>query len=81
LAASTAASSSSSVAHFADECSPSGTPFPEQRNDPLIIIGALGLMATDEELEAAFGVPHQPPREHRVTEDDWHGLMLTARPH
>ncbi|HEX3536435.1 MAG TPA: hypothetical protein VHU15_06680 [Stellaceae bacterium] len=32
-------------------------------------------MATDEELERAFGVPRPPSREHHITEDEWRGLM------
>jgi hypothetical protein len=32
-------------------------------------------MATDDELEAAFGVPRSPPRHHQLTEDEWRELM------
>jgi hypothetical protein len=32
-------------------------------------------MATDEELEAAFGSPRAPPRQHQITEDEWRHLM------
>ena len=34
-------------------------------------------MATDEELEAALGVPRAVPRQHQLTDDDWRGLMHT----
>jgi len=37
-------------------------------------------MATDEELEAAFGVPRPPPRQHEITEDDWRVLMDGLEP-
>jgi hypothetical protein len=31
-------------------------------------------MATDEELQDAFGVPRPPPRHHQITEDEWREL-------
>jgi hypothetical protein len=34
-------------------------------------------MATDEELEAAFGAPRPPPRQHQLTEDEWRELVHT----
>ena len=32
-------------------------------------------MATDEELELAFGEPRPVPRQKQVTEDEWRGLL------
>src|SRR5436190_10534225 len=32
-------------------------------------------MATDEELESAFGEPRPAPRQHQITEDEWRELM------
>ena len=31
-------------------------------------------MATDEELESAFGEPRPAPRQHQITEDEWREL-------
>jgi len=33
------------------------------------------IMATDEELERALGVPRPPPRPHQITEDEWREVM------